>query len=615
MRQDFTTLAQMLAAQAETRPTAIALLGQDRPPLSYARLHRHLRESAARLHGHGIDPTDRVAIVLPNGPVMAAAFLAVASYATSAPLNPGYRLDEFEFYLADLQARAIVLPADSDSPAREAAAKLGVAVLDLVASEEAAGLFHLDGSIERLREAPAPPAGAPAGAPAGEDIALILHTSGTTARPKMTPLSQRNLTLSAQNVARSLQLSPSDRCLNVMPLFHIHGLVAALLASLSAGASVACTPGFEAERFFGWLALWQPTWYTAVPTMHQAILAQGRMAGVAPVSRLRFLRSSSASLPPPVMAELETVFQAPVIEAYGMTEASHQMASNPLPPAVRKPGSVGRPAGPEVAIMAEDGDRLLPEGERGEVVIRGKNVAAGYLANPSANARAFSAGWFRTGDQGYFDEDGYLFLTGRLKEMINRGGEKVTPREIDEALMQHPAVAQAVAFAVPHPTLGEDVAAVVVLRPGQTITAAELRAFAFDHLSDFKVPSQIVIIASIPKGATGKLQRIGLAEMLGGQLRPAFIAPATLSQQTVAALWREVLGQEAIGIHDNFFALGGDSLTAARVVSRLNTMIGISLPLADAFRAPTVAEMATRIEVLLAQQLHEDDAGGIGNED
>ena len=229
---------------------------------------------------------------------------------------------------------------------------------------------------------------------------------------------------------------------------------------------------------------------------------------------LRFIRSSSSAMPTQVIREIEEVFGAPLVESYGMTEAAHQMAANPLPPRVRKPGSVGIAAGPEIAIMDLDGN-LLPVGETGEIVIRGENVTQGYESNPKANAEAYTNGWFRTGDQGMLDAEGYLTLTGRLKEIINRGGEKISPREVDEVLMDHPAVEQVITFAVPHDKLGEDVAAAVVLREGASVTEKELREFASRRLADYKVPRKVLFLAEIPKGATGKLQRIGLAAKLG----------------------------------------------------------------------------------------------------
>jgi acyl-CoA synthetase (AMP-forming)/AMP-acid ligase II len=330
------------------------------------------------------------------------------------------------------------------------------------------------------------------------------------------PLQQSNVCASAHNIQETLRLEAADRCMNVMPLFHIHGLMAAVLATLGKGASVFAAPGFDALKFFGWLDQAKPTWYTAVPTMHQAILTRAkRNQASIDHAKLRFIRSSSSSLPPQVLLELEQTFAVPVVEAYAMTEASHQMTCNQLPPGKRKPGTVGCAAGPEVAIMSETGPDLLVQGETGEIVIRGDNVTAGYENNPSANAEGFVAGWFRTGDQGVMDEDGYLTITGRLKEIINRGGEKISPREVDDVLMDHEAVQQVVTFAVPHKSLGEDVVAAVVLREGKDADEQDIRAFAAERLASFKVPRKILMLDEIPKGATGKLQRIGLAEKLG----------------------------------------------------------------------------------------------------
>lgn len=470
-----------------------------------ARLAIDIREA---LNGVGIGRGDRVAIVLPNGPEMASCFPAVAACCTAAPLNPAYKSDEFEFYLSDLTPAALILADGDESPARVVAARLGISVINLIHGENEAGVFRLD------TEGLAAKAAAQPGPAEADDIGLVLHTSGTTARPKIVLLSNRNLAASANHIAASLALTPSDTCLNIMPLFHIHGLIAAVLSSLRAGASVCCTPGFNAFKFGEWLQEVRPTWYTAVPTMHQAILMRMRdKREQASGAKLRFIRSSSASLPPQVMAELEDVFQSPVVEAYGMTEAAHQMACNPLT-GPRKPGSVGKAAGPEVAVMADDGS-LLPQGEIGEVVIRGPNVTPGYDNNPEANAKAFTTGWFRTGDQGRIDEDGYLFLTGRLKEQINRGGEKISPLEIDVVLLDHPAVAQAVTFAMPHDKLGEDVAAAVVLREGMDASEHAIRDFASARLAAYKVPRRVLILAEIPKGATGKVQRVGLAAKLG----------------------------------------------------------------------------------------------------
>jgi acyl-CoA synthetase (AMP-forming)/AMP-acid ligase II len=496
---------------AEANGDAPALLAPGRPTLSFRGLRGQVEATVSQLNTLGIGRNDAVAIVLPNGPEMASAFVCIAAGATTAPLNPAYGQEEFEFYLDDLNAQLLVVQEGVSTPALAAAEKLGieVAVLSFAASDPA-GIFSLAGKSSATPEALERGAYA-----SSDDIALVLHTSGTTSRPKIVPLSQENVCASAANIAASIELTPADRCLNVMPLFHIHGLIAAVLASLGAGASIVCTPGFNALKFFGLLDEYSPTWYTAVPTMHQAVLGRAaRNKKIVEALKLRLIRSSSASLPPQVMSELEATFAAPVIEAYGMTEAAHQMACNPLPPRERKPGTVGVAAGPEISIMDAAG-ALLPIGEIGEVVIRGPNITAGYLNNEAANATAFSDGWFRTGDQGVLDTEGYLRLTGRLKEIINRGGEKISPREVDEVLLDHPAVAQVVTFAVPHDKLGEEVAAAVVLEDAAEVTEKEIRQFVAGRLVDFKVPRKILFLDEIPKGATGKLQRIGLAEKLG----------------------------------------------------------------------------------------------------
>jgi acyl-CoA synthetase (AMP-forming)/AMP-acid ligase II len=503
------TIWELLASGKETAP-AIAAPG--RPALTYAGLRRQIQATVARLNQLGLGRNDPLAIVLPNGPEMASAFVSIGAGATTAPLNPAYQASEFEFYLNDLGAKALLVEQGSRSPAIQVAQASGIPLLELRTDPgEPAGKFD----IHPLQEATLKPGNLQGGLAQAEDVALVLHTSGTTSRPKMVPLSQANLCASAANIRRTLELISEDRCLNIMPLFHIHGLMAAVLASLCAGASVFCSPGFNALQFFSWLSESQATWYTAVPTMHQAILERAaRNQQAIQEARLRFIRSSSSSLPPTVFHELEKTFGVPVIEAYGMTEASHQMTSNPLPPGKRKPGTVGIPFGLEVAIMNDTGD-LLSAGSTGEIVIQGKNVTAGYAHNPQANAASFTNGWFRTGDQGVVDADGYLSIKGRLKEIINRGGEKVSPREVDEVLLEHPGVQQVVTFGMPHPKLGEEVAAAVVLRPGAQVGEQELRDFARERLAAFKVPRKIVILDEIPKGATGKLQRIGLADKLG----------------------------------------------------------------------------------------------------
>ena len=583
-------------------PALIALLALGGVSLTYDQLLKLVENTAIKLNRIGLGRNDRVAIALPNGLEMATIFLAVASTATCAPLNPGYRAAEFEFYLQDLQAKALIIQPGVAEEARSVAQKLNIPVIEINTASES------ETEILTLASGQATSVANP-GFAQQDDIALILHTSGTTSRPKIVPLTHANLCASADNVRAALDLKSSDRCLNVMPLFHIHGLVGALLSSLSAGASVVCTPGFEAPKFFHWFSEFHPSWYSAVPTMHQAILARTEanrhLIAHAP---LRLIRSSSAPLPPQVMAELESVFNAPVIESYGMTEAAHQMASNPLPPKVRKPGSVGIAAGPKVGIMNQTGD-LLPAQEIGEVVIQGVNVTAGYQNNDQANENAFSNGWFRTGDLGYLDPEGYLFLKGRIKEIINRGGEKISPREVDEVLLDHPAIDQVVTFAAPHTLLGEDVAAAVVLKENSQITELEIKEFVAARLADFKVPRVVLFLAEIPKGPTGKRQRIGLAEKLGltasdpTASRPEYVAPRTRIEKNLVEIWSTILDVEGVGIYDNFFQLGGDSILAAQIINRIRDTIGVDLSFLIFFEQPTVARMAVKIAQTQAESV------------
>jgi acyl-CoA synthetase (AMP-forming)/AMP-acid ligase II len=492
------TLLDLLDRGDATHP---ALVAPDRPDLSYAALRANVAVLASQLQSAGIGPGDRVAIAMGNGPEMVIAFLAAATAATAAPLNPKYRADEFAFSYEDTRAKALMVIPGTQDEAR-AAMLPGMQLIEAQAQPDGTLAFSIAEKNAIL---------APFATP--DDVAMILHTSGTTSRPKRVPIRQRNLATSATNIIETYQLGPEDRALCVMPLFHIHGIVASMLSTLASGGTLICPPGFDALRFWGWVEQYKPTWYSAVPTMHQMLLARAeRNAEVIRNNPFRFIRSSSAPLPPVVMERLEATFAAPVLESYGMTEASHQMTSNPLPPAPRKAGTVGVGVGVDVGIM-DDAGSLLAQGEKGEVVVRGGNVVDGYENNPEANASAFTNGWFRTGDQGYLDEDGYLALTGRLKELINRGGEKISPLEIDDVLLRHPAVAEALAFAVPHKTLGEDIHAAVVLRA--EASEKELREHCARSLADFKVPRQIHILDALPRGATGKLQRISMAKTLG----------------------------------------------------------------------------------------------------
>lgn len=598
-----TTILNKLRHWADHAPTQTAIASSGGNVLSYADLMRAIGSlvdliAASKLERVGAwQSLPVVATVFPSDLPAAVAFLGVSSCATAAPLNPNYTRADFDFYLSDLKPHAVLVRPQIDTPAREAACALGIPVIE----------FEIDyASLGRsLGEKPTTQVD-----PSPADIALMLYTSGTTSRPKRVPLTHVNLYASARNISTRLNLELSDRCLNMMPLFHIHGIAASLLATLVSGGSTILAPGFNADQFLGLLDEYRPTWYSAVPTIHQAVLAlvQKNTDAIRDHS-LRFIRSASSPLPPSVMCALEETFRVPVLEAYGMTEATHQITSNPLPPGKRKPGTVGIPTAVEVRLLHSDGVSVHADGH-GEILLRGENVMRGYDASPQVNADAFVDGWFRTGDEGYIDEEGYLHLTGRIKEMINRGGEKIVPREIDEALLEHPAVEHALAFAIPHPTLGEDVGAAVTLRSGSTSTEAELRAYLFQHLAEFKIPTQIVIVDMIPQGATGKAQRIGLAEQLSDRLRPDRVPPETVAQDAVLLIWQEVLGLDEIGILDNFFALGGDSLSATRFISRVNAQFQLRMSLRSVFETPRLIDFAQRIEEEILKEIEGHEASG-----
>jgi len=483
------------------RATVPAVLVSDGPELSYRLLRQHVSRVADTLAALGVARSDRVAIVIGNGAEAVVAVLGAAVAAAAAPLNPACTEDELRYYIEDVSARALIVPRGGGEAARRAW-RAGAPLVEIAV--EPGGKLAIEAS-------PRPAARRSAGSPGPDDVALILHSSGTTGRPKRAALRHRNLAASARHVVATYGLSSLDTALCVMPLFHIHGLVGCTLSTFASGGTVVIPNRFNPVGFRRILAAQKPTWYTAVPTIHQLILARHR--GAHSGTSLRFIRSASSKLHEATLLGLEETFGVPCLEAYGMTEASHQIASNPLPPASRVSGSVGRGVGVRIGVMDEQG-QLLTVGASGEVVIQGPNVIDGYDDNPEADARSFTNGWFRTGDQGFLDSAGYLTLVGRLKEMINRAGEKIAPHEIDDALLKHPAVAEAVSFGVPHDTWGEVVEAAVVLRGPATET--QLLRHCREHLADFKIPTRLYLVESIPKGSTGKIQRTRMPSLLRG---------------------------------------------------------------------------------------------------
>ncbi|MFW6174581.1 MAG: acyl--CoA ligase [Chloroflexota bacterium] len=485
------TLAEVLKPD---NPRANAVIIPDGPTLSYKDLSDEIERVAGLLAGIGLQRGRPVSIVLGNNLEFIVTFLAVTrAGAIAAPLNPAYAADEFRFYMEDTESQLAILP-PGEHAGRTAAEQLNIPTLDAHSAGPRVVLERGGAGLEKAVDAQPPKP---------EDVALFLHTSGTTSRPKGVPLTHANLMASLQNIKATYGLSPEDVAMVVMPLFHVHGLIGVALSTLNSGGAIAVPPRFSAGAFWGIQRETGATWYSAVPTIHQILLSRADEDG-APRESFRFIRSCSSSLAPAVFEQLEKRFGAPVLEAYGMTEASHQMSSNPLPPGERAPGTVGTGTGVEIGIMDEAGN-FMPAGEKGEVVIKGPNVTKGYHNNPKANEEAFTNGWFRTGDQGTLSSGGRLTLTGRIKELINRGGEKISPLEVDAVLLDHPSVAEAVSFAVPDEKYGEVVQAAVVLRGDAS--EDDIRRFCREHIADFKVPEKVYIAQELPRTATGKIQR------------------------------------------------------------------------------------------------------------
>lgn len=580
------TLGSLIDSRVRSTPGATAILAPAREPLSYGALGRQIASAAHTLAAGGWGSGSRIGLALPNGPETAVALVAVVSCATCVPLNPNSDEETLRYLLKRLRVDAIVVPESGFPIVREVATDLALPIVTLVVSRhDPAGTFALRCETRR--------APVTAGAPGGDDIALVLHTSGTTGRSKVVPLTQRSQLDSTLERIRLFQLTARDRSLCITPMFTATAIRSSLFPPLAAGGSVVCPLEFEAGQMLGWLSALEPTFYGAAPAVHRALLEAIVARGAPPRHALRFIVSGSTVLPEELQAGLEDALGVPIIQTYAMTE-SGTITQNLLPPGTRRPGSVGVATLGEVGILGDDG-QFLPAGELGEVVVRGPQVFTGYEDDPEANRRAFFGDWFRTGDLGYLEADGFLHVTGRLKEIINRGGFKVPPAEVDAVLMRHPAVAEAATFGIAHATLGEDVMAAVVLREGSAATLQQLRDFAFGALADFKVPSRIVPVSNIPKTSLGKVRRRELADILKQDLQPAYNKPRNAREAIVAEVFGEVLGIAAVGCFDNFFALGGDSLRSAQVTTRVNAMFDCQLDSSSLFRRPTVAEFAAEI--------------------
>ena len=579
------TVMSLIANAAQRYAAAPAILAPGRSAMSHGDLWQQCLAIGGELRARGHGPQARVAVVLPAGPEMAAAYLAVVTHACCVPLNPGAQAAELRRWFDATGVTCLLVGDDDSGAARQAATERGLPIVEVTRDiHAAAGRLHLT-SHARIE-------GTPAAACAPSDVALVIQTSGTTGQPKVVELTHEGLVASALSMIEAYQLTASDCTINVRPMYHVAGLIVNTLGPLACGGRVAYAPGFDGELLFDWIAEYRPTWFSGVTTMYQWWLAHEhdyrRKTGD---HRFRFLRAGSAAMPPATMRRLEELTGAPVIEAYGMSERT-PIAVNPLPPGRRKPGTVGHATGVAIALFDADG-RAVANGDIGEIAIQAPGVRGEAIGEHGL--------WFRTGDCGRFDEDGYLLITGRLKELINRGGQKVAPREVEDQLLEHPAVAQAAAFAVAHPTLGEDVAAAVVAQAGATVDPAELRRFLLDRLATYKVPVFIQVVAAMPLGPTGKILRTSLAALCAREPNCVVDPPRGDTESRIAAVIAELLGRERVGRDESFFALGGDSITGARVLSRLMQAFGIELPANDLFVHPSVAEMAANIDARARQ--------------
>ena len=589
----FLSLGELLACHSRTAPERDAILAAGRSPMTYQALWTAAKDTLHGLRSLGVSRGERVAVALPDGPETAVTIISIAASAVCVPLNPDFTADECRRYFAELGVTALLTRPDINSASRAAALALGIMVVDLpIPPRGGFGSFNIIGKTKRRISDD--------DFASSTDDAFILLTSGSTSRPKMVPLTHASVCRSAHNVGAAIALEPRDRLLSVLPLFHGHGLISGILGALAAGSSAVCTSGFDAVAFFGWLNEFRPTWYTAVPRIHQAVLSAGDgRRHDAQGSSLRLIRSASSTLAPTILCGLEALFGVPVIDTYGMTEAATQIAANPL--GRRKLGSVGQSAGAEIAILDSEGRRLSP-GQRGEIALRGPTIMRGYFNNAAATQSAFRNGWFQTGDLGYLDAEGYLFIVGRINEIINRGGQKVAPTEVEEVLLSHPDVVEAVVFSVPHTRLGADVAAAVVLRPHAKVTVQNLRDFARKRQAAFKVPGLIRIVPEIPKGAGGKVKRSELAAALsmeqpaargerGGKMAPV----RSQLEWQLTKIWEEILDCE-IAVDQDVFALGVDSLAVMQMILSLRERFGVDFSFEEIFDAPTVAALAVRLE-------------------
>jgi acyl-CoA synthetase (AMP-forming)/AMP-acid ligase II/thioesterase domain-containing protein len=583
------TIKQAIERQCLINPDRPAIVSTDFGHLTYAELDRVVREIGKGLRAAGFGRFARVGVAVPSGPHAALVILSVSCSAIAIPLNPKQTFEEIEASFANLRPDCLLIWQHSECAARSIAERHGIHTLEIHPGHETRLNVHLTPVRDLI--------------PAAdeeldtEEPAFILQTSGTTSRPKLIPFSHRNMLAAAARLRAWFKLTSEDRCLSVSPVYYSHGLKVTVLTPLLTGGSVAFPTDAMKVDYREWFGALRPTWYSAGPTLHRMVFDQARVqSDPHRTHSLRFILSGGAPLQTELLAGLGSTFQVPVVEHYGSSEAA-QIAANLPPPGPSKPGTVGVPWPDTLVVVGEEGN-AVPPGTQGEVLVRGPTVIAGYLNAPELNSASFIDGWLRTGDIGSLDQDGFLTIHGRSNDLINRGGEKVSPIEVEEALIAHPAVADAAAFSVPHSRLGEDVAAAVVLRPGASADPHQLRTYLSEKMVSFKVPRRIVVVNVLPKGPTGKVLRRRLSETFGsgGSYVPSDVkSPAADLASRLTPIWERLLNKSPISIDDDFFEAGGDSLLAVQMLIELERVIGRPVPNSVLFETSTIRALTERL--------------------
>ena len=574
------TIAGTILAHS-TRSDRAAFVEPGGESTSYAETRRRVLALAEAMSAAGIRPGDIVGFVSPRSPLGLIGFLAISSVAVCCPLSARQRPEELAAALESMGVSTLV-DACSDRSAIETARAMRLRVLECRATEHGIDMKTVHSDCEITPE--------DIGVKPG--LALVMRTSGTTSKPKLVGLSHANVIAAASAIRSAYGLGEKDLCFNLMPLYHVHGLISGGMSSLLAGSAQLCTGPIAPASFAQAYEDLRPTWFTGSPPVHLALRDYYETAGRQPHNdRLRFFRSSSAPFPAPAIAALEELFGAPLYENYGMTETTATVCSNLPPPARRKVGGVGSSIGAEIRIADEHGADVA-QGVEGEILLKGPSVITEYLGCDDINARNFHGPWLRTGDVGYFDEDGDLFVVGRTKDLIKRGGQSIYPAEIDNALSAHDDIADAIAFAIHHPTLGEDLVAAVVPKAGAELKEPDLRAWLSNAVSTYKVPSAILVVDAIPRNEAGKVQRRELESALAAHFLPAGEPAVSEVEAVVLDIWRKVLKRDDAGVTDNVLVLGADPLRCGHAAEIVREQFGWTITAQQIFQNPTVREQA-----------------------